>query len=96
MKSATKELEEGWFIDNISTRRPVYDTLKRVSDVVIALVAFVILFVPGLVIAILIKFSSRGPIVYTQDRTGKNGKKFTYINLEQCELMQMVPHGREK
>ena len=70
MKSATKELEEGWFIDNISTRRPVYDTLKRVSDVVIALVAFVILFVPGLVIAILIKFSSRTHRLH-KDRTAR-------------------------
>lgn len=52
-------------------------TGKKVIDItlsVIGLLGFVLL-VPF--IALGIKLSSRGPVIYTQQRTGQNGKKFT-------------------
>jgi len=95
-KTPLKELEETWFIENISTRRPVYDTIKRASDVVIALVALAILFVPSLIIAFLIKLSSKGPVIYTQDRTGKNGKKFTIYKFRTMREGASGPAWTEK
>ena len=76
-KEPLKELEENWFIENISTRRPIYESVKRVMDIGIAGVASVILFVPALLIAALVKLTSSGPVIYTQARTGKNGTPFT-------------------
>lgn len=50
--------------------------LKRVFDLFAALVFTILLALPMLVIAILIKFDSRGPVFYRQERVTKNGKHF--------------------
>lgn len=76
-KEPLKELSENWFLENVSTRRPFYDTVKRAADIAIALAAGTILLIPSLVIALLIKLTSHGPAIYTQSRMGKNGVPFT-------------------
>lgn len=48
----------------------------RIFDLIIAIILGVVLFIPALVIAILIKFSSKGPILFTQDRVGYKEKIF--------------------
>lgn len=55
----------------------MYKFLKRLIDVIIALTAFIILFLPMVIIAIAIKIDSRGPVFFKQIRTGKNGRNFT-------------------
>lgn len=50
--------------------------LKRVFDVVLASFMLVLLSVPMLVIAILIKLDSKGPVFYRQERVTAYGKKF--------------------
>jgi len=51
--------------------------LKRIVDM--ALSAFVVIagIIPGLIVALLIKRSSPGPVFYTQERMGLDGKAFT-------------------
>lgn len=65
--------------------RPYYDSLnkkrvslffKRVFDIIVGCLLFVILLVPMIIIAILIKFDSKGPIFYRQERVTQYGKKF--------------------
>lgn len=48
------------------------DDARRVLNVVIALVALLATFVPMLIIAALIKLTSRGPVLFTQRRVGLN------------------------
>jgi O-antigen biosynthesis protein WbqP len=50
--------------------------MKRTFDVVLALVAFSILIVPSLVVALLVKLTSQGPILYWSDRVGMNNTIF--------------------
>lgn len=76
-KEPLKELEEGWLIENIATRRPIYESIKRAGDIAIAMFTGALLIVPALVIALLVKFTSRGPIIFSQERAGKNGTPFT-------------------
>lgn len=45
--------------------------MKRLFDVALALVLVVLLFVPMALIALLIKCTSRGPILYWSDRVGR-------------------------
>jgi exopolysaccharide biosynthesis polyprenyl glycosylphosphotransferase len=49
---------------------------KRISDIIISLLALIVLFPLWLVTAILIKLDSRGPIFYRQERVGMDGRIF--------------------
>lgn len=50
--------------------------LKRMFDFVVALILFVVLFIPMCVIAVLIKKDSKGPVFYRQERVTTYGKRF--------------------
>ncbi|MFR5266962.1 sugar transferase [Clostridium sp.] len=53
-----------------------YSFIKRVLDIVGSLVGLVVLSPIMLIVAILIKFDSKGPILFSQTRVGKNGNEF--------------------
>ena len=50
--------------------------LKRVFDMVIALILLVVLSIPMLIIAVLIKKDSEGPVFYRQERVTTYGRHF--------------------
>lgn len=52
--------------------------LKRVFDFVAAVAAMVLLTPVFLVVAALVKITSRGPVIYKQVRCGLNGRKFVF------------------
>lgn len=54
----------------------MYNKFKRSIDFIIALVALIILFIPLFIVAIIIKLDSQGPIIFKQERLGKNGVPF--------------------
>ena len=54
----------------------MYSITKRVLDFIIAGVALVVLSPFLLITAILIKIDSRGPVIFKQERLGKNGIPF--------------------
>ena len=49
---------------------------KRLFDIVVGFVVFLILCIPMLIIAIMIKLDSEGPVFYRQERVTTNGKHF--------------------
>jgi exopolysaccharide biosynthesis polyprenyl glycosylphosphotransferase len=51
-------------------------SLKRIMDIVVSLLAMVILLPVYLIVAIGVKMSSPGPIIYKQKRIGLHGKPF--------------------
>ena len=50
--------------------------LKRVFDVVVAVIMLIILAIPMLIIAVMIKVDSPGPVFYRQERVTTYGKRF--------------------
>jgi O-antigen biosynthesis protein WbqP len=50
--------------------------MKRLFDLVMAAVAAVVLLIPILLVAALVRFTSQGPILYWSDRVGRNNKIF--------------------
>ncbi len=56
--------------------RKSFEEFKRAFDVAVSLIGFVALVPLFAIVAVLIKLSSRGPIIYKQVRVGKNGKRF--------------------
>ena len=53
--------------------------VKRASDVLIASFALLVLAPLWLLIAVLIKLDSRGPVVYRQERVGMDGRIFLFL-----------------
>lgn len=53
--------------------------VKRLLDIVISSIAFLLLLPVYLVLAIIVKFSSSGPIFFLQERIGLNGAPFKII-----------------
>ena len=63
--------------------------MKRMLDIIISVGGMIILLPLFIYVAIRVKFSSKGPILYLQERVGYKGKKFTirkfrsmYVNAE--------------
>lgn len=54
----------------------MYHYVKRLLDLIMAAILMIIFLVPMIIIGILIKFDSKGPVFFKQERTGKNGKIF--------------------
>ena len=50
--------------------------IKRTLDIVISAAALLLMAIPGMVIAWMIKRSSPGPVFYAQERMGLDGKQF--------------------
>lgn len=67
-------------------QKPVYDFVKRVFDVAVSFVALLILLIPMLIIGVIIKLSSKGPIFYSQERLGFKGKKINVIKFRTMYL----------
>ncbi|MGC4085239.1 MAG: exopolysaccharide biosynthesis polyprenyl glycosylphosphotransferase [Vicinamibacterales bacterium] len=53
--------------------------VKRAIDVAISLSALLVLAIPLAIVAALVKFTSKGPIFYRQERMGLDGKSFTIV-----------------
>jgi lipopolysaccharide/colanic/teichoic acid biosynthesis glycosyltransferase len=75
---------QDWFLNEdlffVSNRWHFYN-LKRIFDVLITLLFFPLALFFTTVGMILIKFSSPGPVMFKQNRVGKNGKQFTIYKL---------------
>lgn len=50
--------------------------LKRIFDIILGIILLVLLAIPMLIIAVMIKIDSKGPVFYRQERVTRYGKKF--------------------
>ena len=57
-------------------RQYAYIYLKRVFDVILSLIGLLVLSLLFLIIAAFVKFCDGGPVLYTQERVGKDGRRF--------------------
>ena len=60
-------------------RHPIAGAAKRLIDVVVSLVGLVLAAPLCLLVAALIKLDSKGPLFFTQERVGQNGRLFHVI-----------------
>ncbi|HTR81975.1 MAG TPA: sugar transferase [Bacteroidota bacterium] len=63
--------------DLLLVRNPWYTQLKRLLDLAIAIINLIVFFPLMILIGILIRVESRGPIIFRQTRIGKNELPFT-------------------
>jgi O-antigen biosynthesis protein WbqP len=69
-----------------SKRQKVYLFIKRVLDIIGALIGIIILLLPMLVIALLTACTSKGPVIFSQNRYGKNGKVFKMFKFRSMKV----------
>ncbi len=77
-KIAVENLRPSWFIFSDGFRKsPALIMTKRVVDVIVAGVAFVLMLPVMALVGLLIKLTSNGPALYHQARVGAHGNIFT-------------------
>lgn len=83
-----------WFLENLSeSQKNFFEFLKRVIDILFALVFgfFTILLVPF--VALIIKLDSRGPVFLGQKRVGKMGKIYTHYKFRTMFALNKEGHA---
>jgi exopolysaccharide biosynthesis polyprenyl glycosylphosphotransferase len=74
-KIAVENLRPSWLIFSEGfRRRPALSLAKRVVDVILAAIGLIIAAPAMAAVAVGIKYTSSGPILYSQVRVGKDGK----------------------
>lgn len=70
-------LNKAWFLENLNlAEKKTFENFKRVFDLSLSF-AFSVFALPlAIIIAILVKTTSKGPIMFKQVRSGKNNKDF--------------------
>ncbi len=66
-------------LQRMQTHTFVYERLKRVFDIVLAACLLLLLSPLLLLVAILIKLDSPGPVLFVQRRTGRYGRPFNFF-----------------
>lgn len=92
------EIAPEWFMYNFtSVERPLYDFLKRIFDIISALIILTVTFPILVLIGLAVRYYDNGPAIYTQNRVGKGGKLFKLYKLrtmcEGAEKEGMVDKG---
>lgn len=70
---------------NIKKKR-IYSFFKRVVDILASFILIVLLSWLYLILAILVKCTSKGPIIYTSQRVGKDGKLFKFYKFRSMRV----------
>src|SRR5581483_12277992 len=79
-KIASEMLRPSWLIFSRNSRfSNVTNHARRVLNAGLAIIGFVLALPLMLITAIAVKLDSVGPIFYTQERVGKNGRRFRII-----------------
>lgn len=84
-----KHINNMWLLHIVISKPKLYGKLiKPVIERFVAFILFLLLIPAVVIIAVLVKVSSPGRVFYTQERVGKDGRKFTII-----KFRTMVQHA---
>jgi exopolysaccharide biosynthesis polyprenyl glycosylphosphotransferase len=71
---------------SLEDSRSIYNSIKRLMDLMISIIGLFITLPVILVVAIFIKIESPGPIFFYQERVGYKGKTFQIIKLRSMKI----------
>jgi exopolysaccharide biosynthesis polyprenyl glycosylphosphotransferase len=81
------DLEETWFLENIAGEVRFYDSLKRAGEFLGALILGIVLLPFEILIALIIKLTSRGPVIYKQVRVGEKSREFMLYKFRSMRVL---------
>ncbi len=71
-------LSDLWFIHSIDYRsRQLFDLFKRMIDIAFGFMGTIVFLVSYPIVGLVTKLTSKGSVIFSQDRVGENGKIFT-------------------
>lgn len=76
-KVPTEKIEKDKVVDFLSKNRTIFNFLKRILDIVLSALLILLLAPIAALVAILIKITSRGPIIFRHTRVSRNDIEFT-------------------
>lgn len=79
-----------------SVSSSVFHAIRRARDLSIACLALLFTFPLALLIAIAIRFESGGPVFFTQERIGENGRRFKMYKFRSMYMNARAAAGREE
>ena len=81
-------IDSPYLLNSIKTfsNRKKTDRLMRTLDVLTGLVLLILFLIPAIIIFLLIKYESKGPAIFKQERVGKNLKPFTLYKFRSMKL----------
>lgn len=84
----TEKQEKEYYIEDLGKIKTklFYSIVKRLFDFFCSLIAIAILLIPMIIVGILVKCTSKGPILYKQERLGKNGKPFKLVKFRSMRV----------
>ncbi|MEK7564218.1 MAG: exopolysaccharide biosynthesis polyprenyl glycosylphosphotransferase [Patescibacteria group bacterium] len=75
-KVPTQKIEKSEIIEYISKNKTIFNFIKRSVDIVLSIILLIVFSPLFIIITILIKLTSKGPVLIKQKRTTKNGEAF--------------------
>lgn len=76
LSTVKNETEETNIVPVQANNGILYRVIKRVGDYLLTVLAGTVLLIPLLIVALLIRLESEGPVIFKQLRIGKDGKPF--------------------
>lgn len=93
-KVPLSSLDDNWFLENISNHpKRAYEFGKRFMDIVIATPLFIVTLLLYPLIYVAIKLDDGGPLFFTQERVGQNGKPITIWKFRTMSKRDATIHG---
>jgi sugar transferase (PEP-CTERM system associated) len=93
-KIATELLRPSWLIFSRGSRySDIGHHARRIINVALAAVGFTLSLPVMIAVAIAVKLDSRGPVFYTQERVGKNGRNFKIIKFRSMRASAEATSG---
>ena len=70
----------------LSARQRIYLPFKRMFDILLSLLTIIVFSPLYIIIAIIVKCSSKGPVFFRQKRIGKNKKTFNILKFRTMRI----------
>ena len=82
----TQKIEATIYSKKYYRKKPIYVFVKRIFDIFVSFITLIILSPLMILLAFLVKVSSKGPVFYKHKRVGKHGKYFNLIKFRSMKF----------
>lgn len=76
-------------LSEILSKKKITLKVIRLLDIIFSFIGLIILFVPFIIVSILIKLDSKGPVFFKQKRVGLDGKVFNILKFRSMSVDQV-------